>query len=189
MSKPNLEQHIQDIEIENSNLASLYVALSQLHSSLEVNEVLGVIIEIVLNFVGADAFAVMIVDETGMLRPIAAHAVDREAVPSVPSEGIFGTAIQTGEPQIGNFEVRTQASLSEVPLVCVPLHAAGDIIGVLAIWTFLPQKEGFAEIDHEIIQLLSKSAGTALEAARLAMMAAPQPGSKGYYEAFAELVD
>jgi transcriptional regulator with GAF, ATPase, and Fis domain len=190
MSQPNLEQHIQDIEIENSNLASLYVALSQLHSSLDVNEVLGVIIEIVLNFVGADAFAIMIADETGTLRPLAAHAVERDTVPSFSKEGPFAVAFETGEPQVAEFEKTPRKEpLDGPPVVCVPLHAAGDVIGVLAVWTFLPQKEGFAEIDHEIIQLLSKSAGTALEAARLAMSAPPAPGSKGYYEAFSELVD
>ena len=38
-----------------------------------------------------------------------------------------------------------------------------------------------------IVALMSRSAGTALEAARLAMTA-PATGTKGYYEAFAELI-
>ena len=62
------------------------------------------------------------------------------------------------------------------------------VIGVLPVWSFLQQKKSLTGIDHEIIQLMSKSAGTALEAARLAMSAPPEPGAKGYYEAFAELI-
>lgn len=189
MSEPNLEQHIQDIEIENSNLASLYVALSQLHSSLDVNEVLGVIVEILLNFVGAEEFAVMVVDEGGTLRPIAAHGMTRAEVPAVEKAGVYATCIQSGDPQIGRFQ-RGPApkGVAGDPSLCIPLHAAGEVIGVLPVWSFLQQKESLTHIDHEIIQLMSKSAGTALEAARLAMTAPPQPGAKGYYEAFAELI-
>jgi transcriptional regulator with GAF, ATPase, and Fis domain len=189
MSHGSLEQHIQEVELENSNLASLYVALSQLHSSLDVNEVLGVIVEILLNFVGADTFAVMVADEGGTLRPIAAHGVARGAVPSLPSEGLVGRALATGAPQYGTFVARRPAArLGIDPMVCVPLHAAGEVMGAIPVWSFLQQKEALTPIDHEIIQLMSKSAGTALEAARLAMTAPPQPGARGYYEAFAELI-
>jgi len=189
VSEPNLEQHIQDIEIENSNLASLYVALSQLHSSLDVNEVLGVIVEILLNFVGAEEFAVMIADEQDTLRPIVAHGMSRNAVPAISKSGMYASAIESGQPRFGAF-VRGPApeGVSGEPSVCIPLHAAGEVIGVLPVWSFLQQKEALTHIDNEIIQLMSKSAGTALEAARLAMTAPPEPGAKGYYEAFAGLI-
>ena len=189
MSEPNLEQHIQDIEIENSNLASLYVALSQLHSTLDVNEVLGVIVEILLNFVGAEEFAVMIVDEQGTLRPITAHGMARNEVPALKKSGVYAASIDSGEPVFNAFQ-RGPApdGVAGAPSLCIPLHAAGEVIGVLPVWSFLQQKEALTHIDHEIIQLMSKSAGTALEAARLAMTAPPEPGAKGYYEAFAELI-
>lgn len=189
MSEPNLEQHIQDIEIENSNLASLYVSLSQLHSTLDVNQVLGVIIEILLNFVGAEEFAVMIVDEQGILRPIATHGMTRDDVPALKKEGMYGASIDSGDPQFGTFQRGpTARGATGQPSLCIPLHAAGEVIGVLPVWSFLQQKTSLTDIDHEIIQLMSKSAGTALEAARLAMSAPPEPGAKGYYEAFAELL-
>jgi nitrate/nitrite-specific signal transduction histidine kinase len=189
MSQANLEQHIQDIEIENSNLASLYVALSQLHSSLEVSEVLGVIVEIMLNFVGAETFAVLVSDEDETLRAIAAHGVAVGDVPPVANEGVFAAARVSGEPQISALSSQDRGrTVAAPPVVCIPLHAAGEVIGALALWTFLPQKQSFTAIDHEIIQLMSKSAGTALEAARLAMTAPPSPGDRGYYEAFASLL-
>lgn len=189
MSRANLEQHIEEVELENANLASLYVALSQLHSSLDVNEVLGVIVEILLNFVGADLFAVLVADETGVLRPIAAHGVARERVPALAPEGVCGRALATGEPQIDDFVAGPRAGAPDVaPLACIPLRAAGEPFGAIAVWTFLPQKDALRDIDREIAHLLAKSAGTALEAARLAMTAPPNPGTKGYYEALAALI-
>jgi nitrate/nitrite-specific signal transduction histidine kinase len=190
MSQANLEKHIRDIEIENSNLASLYVALSQLHSSLDVNEVLGVIVEILLNFVGGETFAVMVMDGRGTLRAIAAHGVSRHEVPSIPRDAdIVAKALVTGEPQMLAFEnERRPDPLNGPPIVQIPLHAAGEVIGLLPVWTFLQQKQGLTDIDHEIIQLLSKSAGTALEAARLAMTARDESRLPGYYEAFAPLL-
>jgi predicted nuclease with TOPRIM domain len=52
-----------EIEEENNNLANLYVASYQLHSTLDLEEVLKIIIEIVINLVGAEVFAVYILDE------------------------------------------------------------------------------------------------------------------------------
>ena len=58
-----------EIEEENNNLANLYVASYQLHSTLDLEEVLKIIIEIVINLVGAEVFAVYILDEnTGETR-------------------------------------------------------------------------------------------------------------------------
>ncbi len=189
LSEPNLEQHIQDIELENSNLASLYVALSQLHSTLDVNEVLGVIVEILLNFVGAEEFAVMIIDKEDALRPITTHGVAREDVPALQKAGMYAASIASGDPKFGAFQRGpAPGGVSGEPSLCIPLHAAGEVIGVMPVWSFLRQKEALTDIDHEIIQLMSKSAGTALEAARLAMTARPEPGTKSYYEAFAELI-
>src|SRR4051794_34180060 len=42
-----------DIERENNNLANLYVASFQLHSTLDLRELTQIILEILLNFVGA----------------------------------------------------------------------------------------------------------------------------------------
>jgi hypothetical protein len=49
-----------EIEEENNNLANLYVASYQLHSTLDLSEVLKTIIEIVINLIGAEVFAVYV---------------------------------------------------------------------------------------------------------------------------------
>src|SRR6185295_15325371 len=61
-----------DIERENNNLANLYVASHQLHSTHDLREVTQIILEILLNFVGARTFAILLVDdERGVLRALA----------------------------------------------------------------------------------------------------------------------
>jgi hypothetical protein len=63
-----------EIEEENNNLANLYVASYQLHSTLELSEVLKTIIEIVINLIGAEVFAVYVLDEkTNQLSPVASE--------------------------------------------------------------------------------------------------------------------
>jgi len=57
-----------EIEEENNNLANLYVASYQLHSTLDLDEVLKIIVEIVINLVGAEVFAVYLLDgDSGQL--------------------------------------------------------------------------------------------------------------------------
>ena len=46
-----------EVEDENNNLANLYVASYQLHSTLDFNEVLRIVLEIVINLIGAEKFA------------------------------------------------------------------------------------------------------------------------------------
>ena len=46
-----------EVESENNMLANLYVASYQLHSTLDFNEVLRIVIEIIINLVGAEKFA------------------------------------------------------------------------------------------------------------------------------------
>ena len=67
-----------DIERENNNLANLYVASFQLHSTMELRELTQIILEILLNFVGAKTFAIQLVDDDhGKFRTLAAEGVDR----------------------------------------------------------------------------------------------------------------
>jgi hypothetical protein len=187
-NKDELARRIREVEVENSNLASLYVALSQLHSTLQVRDVLDVVIEILLNFVGADRFAVMIPDGQGALRPLAVHGVDRDAIPAYRAgEGARGELVMRVDPRVEPF-CPARDPARDPPVVWVPLDAAGERIGALAMWGFLRQKTAFADIDFEIFQLLARSAGTALEAARLAMTSRRQP-ARGYYEAFTALIE
>ena len=71
-----------EIEEQNNNLASLYVASYQLHSTLDFREVIQIVQEIVINLIGAEAFAILLLDEkTNELKAIAYEGED--AMPGV----------------------------------------------------------------------------------------------------------
>lgn len=162
------EARYHEIERENNNLASLYVAASQLHSTLDLREVLQVIVEIVLNFVGAKTFAVYLLDEGArLLRAVAAENVAVKDVPPRPlGEGIVGRIAQSGEAHFGGIPGGERTAADE-PVIAIPLRFGDRVVGAIAVWEFLSQKTELAEVDYEIFRLLGAHAASALEAARL----------------------
>src|SRR3990170_902646 len=88
-----------EVEAENNNLANLYVASYQLHSTLDFNECLKIILEIVMNLIGAEEFSIMMLDEkTNELTIVGQEGMGPEARASIRlGEGIIGTTIKAGE--------------------------------------------------------------------------------------------
>lgn len=157
-----------EIESENNNLANLYIASYQLHSTLDFKEVLQIIMEIVINLIGAEEFALMLLDEkSGDLRAVACEGLDREDIPPVMlGSGLIGQTVQSGESYFAeDMETYQRDILS--PMVCVPLKIKDHVIGVLSIYKLLIQKEKFAQVDYELFTLLAGHAATAIFGARL----------------------
>ncbi len=155
-----------EIEEENNNLANLYVASYQLHSTLDLSEVLKIIIEIVINLVGAEIFCVYVHDEkTSTLEPVASEGEVVSAFPSTPlGRGIIGGSVETGDTH----STDSNASADyETPIVSIPLRVEDRPIGAIAIFKLLAQKERFTPLDHELFTLLAGHAATAIFAAEL----------------------
>jgi nitrate/nitrite-specific signal transduction histidine kinase len=155
-----------EIEEENNNLANLYVASYQLHSTLDLEEVLKIIIEIVINLVGAEVFAVYILDEnTGELGVAASEGVPMSDFPRCKlGTGAIGKALQSTEPTC--WQTDRSEDLGQ-PIVCIPLSVQNSPIGAITIYSLLQQKDGFTALDHELFSVLGGHAATALFAARL----------------------
>lgn len=158
-----------DIERENNNLANLYVASFQLHSTLDLRELTQIILEILLNFVGAKTFAIQLVDEDhGKLRTLATEGVDRARVPEgSAADGRIGEVIKTGHTYIDGERLRARADL-ERPVIIVPLKIRDKVVGVVIIWDLLSQKTALADVDYELFNLLAAHAASALQGAWLA---------------------
>jgi nitrate/nitrite-specific signal transduction histidine kinase len=156
------------IEEENNNLANLYVASYQLHSTLEVDEVLRIVIEIVINLIGAEAFAIYLLDEERQeLRAVAAEGIELARVPACRvGEGRLGRAVSEGA--IRTFDdAPGEGRDPERPLVCIPLRIEGQVIGAIGLLGLLQQKQGFSALDQELFNVLAGHAATAIFAARL----------------------
>src|SRR5689334_11794559 len=156
-----------EIEAENNNLANLYIASYQLHSTLDFKEVLQIIMEIVINLIGAEEFSLMLLDEkTGDLRAVACEGLEREDIPPVKlGSGLIGQTLQSGESYFAE-DIETYSRDLLSPMVCVPLKIKDHVIGVLAIYKLLIQKEKFAQVDYELFTLLAGHAPTAIFGAR-----------------------
>lgn len=157
-----------EIEEENNNLANLYIASYQLHSTLDYQEVLQIITEIIINLIGAEEFAVMLLDEkTEVLSAVAAEGAALAALPTVRlGEGLIGSIASTGD----NYFVEDPASYVHDPLhpmVCIPLKIKDHVIGVIVIYKLLVQKTTFVQVDYELFTLLAGHAATAIFSARL----------------------
>jgi hypothetical protein len=155
-----------EVEDENNQLANLYVASYQLHSTLDLPEVLKIILEIVINLIGAERFAVYVLDErSGALEAVAAEGIAKQDLPRLRlGEGPVGRSVATQETLCAG----TRASEDpRRPIVCIPLAVQGRSIGAITIYKLLVQKEDFGALDHELFTLLGGHAATAICAARL----------------------
>jgi GAF domain-containing protein len=155
-----------EVEEENNNLANLYVASYQLHSTLDLDEVLKIVVEIVINLVGAETFAVYLLDgNSGELGVAASEGAGSEEFPSCSEKGsVLSEVLASGE--LFCADPTGEPSLDR-PIVCIPLVVQDRPIGLISIYDLLQQKDGFSALDHELFSVLGGHASTALFAARL----------------------
>jgi len=159
------ERYIE-IEEENNALANLYVASFQLHSTLDLSEVLKIILEIVINLVGAEVFAIYVVDEkANRLEAVASEGAPLRSFPRVAlGSGVIGSSVASGDTFCGDSRGPEDA---EAPIACIPLRVQEQSIGAIAIYKLLQQKERFTPLDHELFTLLAGHAATAVFSSRL----------------------
>ena len=164
----NFANRYVEIEEENNMLANLYIASYQLHSTLDFKEVLKIILEIVINLIGAEEFSVHLLDEkTNRLEPVASEGLVTSELPSVAvGKGIIGESVDSGE----NYFIETMEGYDrdfEKPIVCIPLKIKEHVIGVIVIYKLLTQKDEFNDVDYELFTLLAGHAATAVFSSRM----------------------
>jgi transcriptional regulator with GAF, ATPase, and Fis domain len=160
-----------DVETENNMLANLYVASYQLHSTLDFSEVLRIVMEIIINLIGAEKFTIFLMDEkTNELVPVAAEGLPLGEMPKAKmGEGTIGKVAREGESYF--LKDLSSTSTSKVdpasPVVCIPLKIKEHVIGVISIYSIFVQKTAFSNIDYELFNLLAGHAATAIFSSRL----------------------
>ncbi len=161
-----------EIEEQNNNLANLYVASYQLHSTLDFREVIQIVQEIVINLVGAESFAILLLDEkTNELKTIASEGGN--VMPGLQDlslrlgDGIMGQVAKTGESYYVNQDVDGGTVTIDKPLAAVPLKIKEHVIGLIVIYKLLQQKDAFTAVDYELFSLLAAHAATAIFSSKL----------------------
>ncbi len=162
-----------EIEEQNNNLANLYVASYQLHSTLDFREVIQIVQEIVINLIGAESFAILLLDEkTNELKTIACEGEDVmpgiENISARLGEGVLGEVAKTGESYYINQDVDGSGRVTiEKPMAAVPLKIKEHVIGLISIYRLLQQKDSFSAVDYELFSLLAAHAATAIFSSKL----------------------
>jgi hypothetical protein len=154
-----------EVEQHSANLANLYVASYRLHGTLNRDEVLSVIQEIIINLIGSEELGIFeLQPETGELALISQFGLVSSRLERIPlGAGIIGQTALTGETymvggQNGHRRLPEESDLS----ACIPLKIDRNVTGAIAVFKLLQQKTGFDSVDHELFDLLATHAATAL---------------------------
>ncbi len=150
-----------EVQSQNDNLLNLYVSSYQLHATLDPEEVVTVIHEIMLNLIGAERFKVLMIDDRKMRLtmvagedengPIRGHG-KAELDPEVETVLREGGAI-----------FRDEENPDRRYLACVPLRVKREVVGAITISKLMDQKKhGLTTIDHELLDLMADHAAAAL---------------------------
>jgi hypothetical protein len=171
-----------EVEKELDSMANLYVALYQLHAILAPQEVLGVIEQLLAQFVGAGSFVIYLRRERGdkvILEPIHAYHCDNVAGKEILwDEGPVGEAAATQLHSVADLNKRKEGA----PLACIPMVLNEKTIGVIAILEFFEQKTEFVDIDFEFFKLLAVHSASAIVGSGLMARAGTVEPSLESYE-------
>jgi hypothetical protein len=158
------ESKVLELEELNSSMMSMYVSSFQLHATLDLGEVVRVIEEILVNFIGARSYAVLLTDEDGSFRVGAENGLEGR----LPQAGIRPRGVLAEVLGSQSAYVHTSSRPArEGILAAVPLLMGRNIVGALLVFSLLAQKDRFLKNDVELFSLLGGHAASALVSARL----------------------
>jgi transcriptional regulator with GAF, ATPase, and Fis domain len=163
-------QRYVEVEEQNNNLANLYVASYQLHSTLDFQEVVHIVMEIIINLVGAEIFSIMLVDEKTNELGVIAHEgyEDTQDFPTIRiGDGVIGGVAKSGDPYYIN-QAGSDYQIDFLhPIAAIPLKIKENVIGIINIHKLLVQKDAFTAVDYELFALLAAHAATAIFSSKL----------------------
>jgi len=174
---------VQEVESEFANLANLFVATNQLHSSLSPRGVTRRIKEVLAQLVGAERYAMYLVNPEGeQLIPIASEGVPGDQLLPVRIAGTrIGDVLRKGSASVADTDP-SRGTLQDPPAV-IPLSIDDRVVGTIAIFSTLAQKNKFDQVDFELFKLLGQHAAQALVAASLFAQAEQKlPGLEAFLD-------
>jgi hypothetical protein len=155
-----------EVERELDTMANLYVALSQLHSTFEPKQMLGVIEQMLAQFVGAGSFIIYLrryAEGEKYLEPVHAYHCSPARESIRWGDGPIGESAATQLKKVADPAEQN----AEEPLACIPMVLGRETVGVIAILSFFEQKSKFEQIDFEFFKLLGTHSASAIVAAGL----------------------
>ncbi len=158
------------VERNSNNLMNLYVTSYRMHETLDRKEVLDAISETVINLIGSEDFALFELDNGGdTLSLVSSFGIDEEHFQKIQlGQGPIGETTEMGVTFVANQgEGKNGLPDDKSLLALVPLKLDDRVIGAIAIFSLLPQKQELEDVDYELFDLLATHAATALYCTRL----------------------
>jgi hypothetical protein len=161
-------ERFNEVETEFANLANLFVASNQLHSSMTPRAVTRRIKEVLAQLVGAESYCMYLANADGSeLVPIASEGIPGDKLAPVAADRPpVGDVFRSGKAFIDEDADPSRGTMDNPPAV-LPLNVDDKVVGVIAIFTTLSQKTQFDTIDFELFKLLGQHAAAALVSASL----------------------
>jgi hypothetical protein len=160
----------EQIERNHFLLMRLNAANARLIQSLEHNDVFEAIAEIIANLVGSEEIAVFDFHPAEQSFSLAwSWGVEAAALqPFLCGAGMLGRAAQQGLTQYRERQPETALLPHEKNLTaCVILKSSGEIVGAIAIFGLLPQKNNLEWADFELLKFLETYGAVAIKFQRL----------------------
>jgi len=160
----------EQIERNHFLLMRLNAANARLIQSLEHNDVFEAIAEIIANLVGSEEIAVFDFHPAEQNFSLAwSLGVEASVLqPFLCGAGMFGRAVQQSSSQFQERQPETALLPHEKNLTaCVILKSSGEIVGVIAIFGLLPQKNNLEWADFELLKFLETYGAVAIKFQRL----------------------
>jgi putative methionine-R-sulfoxide reductase with GAF domain len=163
---------VEEVELEFANLANLFVASNQLHSSLSPRGVTRRIKEVLAQIVGAERYCMYLVNpESTELVPIASEGVPGNDLLPVRVAGTLSGQVFRSGTSLVNEDIDPSKGTLDGPAAIIPLSVDDRIVGIITIFSTLSQKERFDTVDFELFKLLGQHAAAALISASLYVQA------------------
>ena len=175
LSKIGLQ--MESFEAQHSNLLALANIGQVINSSLELDEVLRIVMDNIVHLTRAERGFLMLRNEKGEMVTRMARNWEQESIKSseaATSRTIVQSVIESGEPIITTNAQKDQrfsgqesiVALNLRSILCVPLKVKNELIGV--IYADNRIRTGiFAETEKDLLVAFSNQAGVAIENARL----------------------
>ena len=158
-----MNDELSKLALRHERLKLLYQVGNVIHSTLEPQEALQLIVSEAVRLMGASSGSVVLINPTtGLLEIHASHNLPSAATKLKlrVGEGITGWVVRTGKPaRVGNvrqdprYVAARRGVLSEL---AVPLEVGGEIRGVLNMDS--DRTDAFSEDDQELLQELAVQA-------------------------------
>ncbi len=170
-------QKLESFEAEHSNMQALAQIGGVVNSSLELDEVLRIVMDNIVRLTRAERGFLVLRNEKGELITQVARNWEQESIKSAEaatSRTIVQRVVETGEPVITTNAQEDQRFSGQASIValnlrsilCVPLKLKDDLIGV--IYTDNRIRTGlFTEAERDLLVAFANQAAVAIENARL----------------------